>query len=454
MSADTISALRRQFRSFKRHASRLRDGLAALTDAPSLRVQLSWDEEKGTESSFDESAPTVRLAALLRPFMTEGSTIELRSFWSDLLSEPDLIDLATIERVDRSFAAADRLLFPLLVNNREMTARDIYFAYAEGEFFGEDPNAKVLLTTMAFMAPATNLVKFLFHNTCATYAQLALVMVEVVLTIEQRMPEANLDAPPADRCIYCLTSSGDFGPEEHVIPEAFGVDEMLLLGSVCKACNNSLSALDQFLAEFELLAMLRVIYVPLTKKGKLPHADFRDFKLVKVKPRVIRITNKTKRDVLVLEDLPDGTIRGSLSFTSRGPVDILRLARALFKIGLGLVAYDQGVAVACEPRFDAARGFVRGVATMPNHLVTLNHGLPIPLVRSAWQSVDGATGVELDFYGLRFALNLEPSPFGIPVGPMADDLQSFWLGDETKGGVVPPCGAACDHVPSPHARPD
>lgn len=113
----------------------------------------------------------------------------------------------------------------------------------------------------------------------------------------------------------------------------------------------------------------------------------------------------------------------------------------------GLAALgDEGVSVACSTRFDATRAFIRGDAVMPNHFVALKRGIPAGSVAGAWQSVEGATGVELDIYGVRFAFNLEPSPFGIPAGPLADELQAFWLGEETKGGVVPPCGADCIHV--------
>jgi hypothetical protein len=82
---------------------------------------------------------------------------------------------------------------------------------------------------------------------------------------------------------------------------------------------------------------------------------------------------------------------------------------------------------------------------MPNHLIIVKTGVPVAAVAGAWQSFDGVTGVELNFFGVRFAFNLEASPFGIPSGPIADRLQAFWLGEETKGGVVPPCGADCVH---------
>jgi hypothetical protein len=356
-----------------------------------------------------------------------------------------LLDELTIERVERNFAVADRLIFPLEFNGREMTARDIYFAYAEGEFFNDNPKARALLSAMSFMAPAADTVRFLFFNVCATYANLTLLLIDVVLEVEGRLPVQAAVAITKHHCVYCLTTSGDFGPEEHVFPEALGVDGMVLHGVVCQACNNALSRYDQFLAEdFELLALLRVVHVPLTKKGKFPHANFRDFKLEKIKPRVLRITNKTKDDVFVTEDLPDGSFRGKLNFTSRGPANMLRLARALFKIGLGMVAHDELDSV-YSSHFDAARAFIKGDGNMPNHLVAVKTGVPVAAVGGAWQSYDGATGVELDLYGVRFVFNLEASPFGVPLGPLSDQVQAFWLGVETKGGVVLPCGADCIH---------
>ena len=76
--------------------------------------------------------------------MAEKSPVELRGFVSELKGIAGLLDLATVEHIERNVAAADLLGVPLMFNTREMTARDIYFAYAEGELFAEDERARRL----------------------------------------------------------------------------------------------------------------------------------------------------------------------------------------------------------------------------------------------------------------------------------------------------------------------
>jgi hypothetical protein len=185
--------------------------------------------------------------------------------------------------------------------------------------------------------------------------------------------------------------------------------------------------------------------VPLTKKGKFPRAQFRDFVLEKVKPRVLQFTSKTEKDIFIEEGLSNGSFQLSLNMTSHNRVDMLCLARAVFKIGVGLVAYDRGIEYACDNRFDAARGFIRGERTIPNHLLILRNVNPCPSISTYWQSFDAVTVVELDLFGVGFAFNLEPSPFGIPDGAPPEVFQALWLGDETKGGVISPCGVKCVH---------
>lgn len=442
--ADSADQLRKVFRLFKRYASRLRDGIDSLGESASLRFSMSLNKGEAVKSSFDEGQPLVRFAALLRPFMISSSPIDLRAVWKTLSEDARLAGNVTCEKITNFFDAAEHLDVTVVLNGKKLTARDLYFAYAEGEFFDENVDAKELLEQLSF-GPMRQMALFLFYSACESYSKLVFAILDVILDMERRFPELTIPRGPEPQCIFCLTRDGDFYPEEHIIPEAFGLDELVLRDAVCQTCNNKFSKLDQFLADFEPLALLRVQNVPLTKKGKFPRAEFQDFVLEKVKPRALQFTSKTKKDVFVKGDLPDGSFRLSLNMTSRKRVDMLRLARALFKIGVGLVAYDRGVEYACDSRFDAARGFIHGERTMPNHLLILRNVNPSPSISTFWQSFDAATVVELDVFGVGFGFNLEPSPFEIPDEAPSDVFQALWLGEETKGGAISPCGAKCTH---------
>lgn len=444
MNPDAVDSLRYIFRSFKRSASRLRDGFELLDESPPLCFSMSWREGESLQCSFDEKQSLVRYAALLRPFMVSTSPLYLVSVWNTLSECVGMVDVETGEMIVKLFAEAENLGIFVVLNGQPLTARDLYFAYAEGMFFDETSKAKKLLEQLS-VGPMQQMVSFLFYSACMSYSKLVFALLDVILSVERRLPQLAIPRATEPQCIYCLTHDGDFGPEEHVIPEAFGLDELVLRDAVCHACNNELSKLDQFLAEFEPLALLRVWNVPLTKKGKFPRADFRDFVLEKVKPRKLRFTSKTKKDVFVRQDMPDGSFRLSFSTTTRSPLDALSLARAVFKIGLGLVAYDRGLEYACCDRFDAARDFIHGHQVMPNHLLISCNGKPGSVISMAWQSVDAATVVSLDVFGLHFAFNIEPSPFRVPDEAPPDMFMRFWLGTETKGGVVSPCPPRCDH---------
>lgn len=444
INPDSVSSLRGAVRSFKRSASRLQDGIRLLSGSVSLKFSMGWKEGSGINTSFDETQSLIRLAALLRPFMASLSPLELFAVWKRLGEDAGLVDDTTREAITKLFAESENLGFVVVLNGKTLTARDLYFAYAEGEFFDENLDAKKLLDTLSF-GPMQQIVPFLFYSVCTNYSKLVFAILDVVLDIERRYPELAIPLASEPRCICCLTRDRDFGSEEHVIPEAFGNDELVLHDAVCQTCNNELSKFDQFLVDFEPLALLRVQNVPLTKKGKFPRAGFRDFVLEKAEPRLLRFTSRTNKDVFVKEDLPDGSFRLSLSMTSRIPIDFIRLARSLFKIGLGLVAYDRGVGYACENRFDPARGFIRGDRMMPNHLLMSRNVRPDPSISTVWHSSDADTIVVLEMFGVGFSFNLEPSSFGIPDEAPPDMLQAFWLGQKTRKGVVPPCHAKCNH---------
>jgi hypothetical protein len=433
--------LRELFRKYKRLASRLRDGMETLEPDAKITFHTEWAEGKGGSSSFDEFPALVRVAALLRPFMNAASPVELHTVWNALTADDTLVPAEMRVIMNRNFGVVEELGgMALVLNQRQLMASDVYFAYAEGMFFDENPEAKTLLEGLSF-GPGAHLVQFLFHSACKNFSQLVFAMLKVILEIEKNMPELTLPAQ-TPQCIYCLDRDGEFGDEEHVVPEAFGVDELVLVNGACKKCK--LSELDQYLAEFEPLAILRVQNVPLTKKGKFPRAETRDFTMEKVKPRLIRVVNKTSKDALSEEKLGNGKVKLTLHTSTRKPVDILRLARAIFKIALGVVAIDEGVAFACDPRFDAARAFIQGAGVMPNHFLMPRNSQMDEAIVLQWHR-DIRTVVVVSFWGVVFAVNLETWPLDIPPDAPADSVFAFWLGEFTKNGVVKPCVGECSH---------
>src|SRR5258707_8533289 len=100
------------------------------------------------------------LAALLRPFMNAASPIELHRVWATITASGAFLSNEMRDVMDRNFITVDELGgMVLMLNQRELKASDVYFAYAEGMFFDEDPEAKKLLESLSW-GPGAHLVQF------------------------------------------------------------------------------------------------------------------------------------------------------------------------------------------------------------------------------------------------------------------------------------------------------
>lgn len=425
----TGEELRILARSYKRLASMVRDVLEGSTTDLAVRFKLAASRDQSVRAALTTGRDVPRLVALLRPFMADGSSLELAAVWSVLLAT-GAVDEQTRTRVESEFEAAGRLSASIVVNGRALTARDIYHAYAEGEYFTGDPDSRRVLEEMA-PGPLAALFGSLFHQICGASAQLVLVILEVILDLERAgaIPPAPVASEP--QCIYCKSRDGDFQSEEHVIPESLGGDEVVLRDAVCRECNNRLSVLDQVLQDFEPVAMLRTLFGPLTKKGKFSQARFREVDVQKVSPREIVFNEKGSRPAMTWEEAPDGTFKGSMTVTGRRPFDPVLLARALFKVGLGLVAYDAGRDIALGSRYDRARAFIAGATPMPSHLLLAKVGTPDGSITTWWDPRDDATPVVLEIFSFAVAFNLDATPL-----PLTDDVSDelvarYWLGDDS-----------------------
>jgi hypothetical protein len=180
-----------------------------------------------------------------------------------------------------------------------------------------------------------------------------------------------------EKCIYCLSETGKFNSEEHIIAETLGGDELFLpKGLVCDECNNGISSqLDEALLKFEPIAFLSVIHTPYTKKGKLPKANFQNMTVEKKSPNYIEFMAKDKTGrVKNKERLKDG--RERLAFKMSGKkLDWKILARTVYKIALGMVAYDYGHEAALDDKYQPARDFIlKGGSFNNNMLVTTKSG--------------------------------------------------------------------------------
>jgi hypothetical protein len=116
--------------------------------------------------------------------------------------------------------------------------------------------------------------------------------------------------------------------------------------------------------------------------------------------------------------LEDG--REAFALKVRGRFKPQIIARALYKIALGMIAFDYGHDAACNSRYDAARAFITKGHDFPNHLLlrTKSQDEIMPEGEMRLYVQPSATLFFITLLGLTAIMNLEP----LPVMQLSDEL--------------------------------
>jgi hypothetical protein len=242
------------------------------------------------------------------------------------------------------------------------------------------------------------------------------------------------EEPAIKKCIYCLSESGTFSSEEHILPETLAGDNIYLpKGFVCDACNNGVSSqLDEALISFEPIAFLRVQFTSQTKAGKFPKANFQNMLIEKTDPNHIKITAKDKTGLPKNKRiLDDGQEAFYLTWTGKKLTWKL-YARAIYKIALGFVAHDMGPEAALHERYQPARDFILGKSPFSNNMVVSTKSKPHHEIRIRWEMNFGGTAFVIDIFGMIFIINLEASPVLQNPAKRADEAEDELLNAITK----------------------
>jgi len=153
------------------------------------------------------------------------------------------------------------------------------------------------------------------------------------------------------RCLFCLSSAGQFTRREHPIPESLGNDDTFLPpGFVCDPCNQYFgSKLEQRVLNLAPFGPERVFQAVKTKRGKYSSVSH-DGWVAQSSGFWDHVYLQSDPPHRYLLPLPDGRILVNPKWAT--PNDLVRL---LLKIGLGLLALADSVNV-YSGGFDAARG--------------------------------------------------------------------------------------------------
>jgi len=373
------STLSTIFRDFKRHYHKARAIADGLASKGTFKLQVKFDGSNlQAEYKSPDNEETVRLVVLMRRFLSPSDSLYYQKTWATLQEQfAQEIPADTIIYIETIIGRLKKGHLGLNINGEELTAEKIYQLLSDGEYFDNNEDAHKYLQGLAGLPIA-----------------------------------GPLFWPTKAKCIFCLTTSAIFSSEEHVFPEALGNDELVLpKGYVCDRCNNGvLARLDEALTKFEPVAMLQVQFVPYTKDGKLPKANFQNLSMERTSPRNITIKDKDKTGrPKNKKHLGDDWYSFSVEIKGK-KFNPKLLGRALYKIALEMVALSQGHEQACNPKFDAARNFILHGNDFSNNLLMCIECTPHAEIRVAYINLPEGTPFEINIYGLMFILNLECKP--------------------------------------------
>jgi HNH endonuclease len=416
-------------KSFKRHYHKVEEVTELLAkSAGSFTFQYSYKKgilETKNETPNDEL--TIRFVVLMRRFLYPGSLLYYKRVW-DVLKEhfPAAIPAEQAFLLEQFIDELNKRPFSFIVNEQSITAENIYQRIANGDFFGRNDEDAVEFLNDLSGTPVGPLLIHEFYSYNLALFRVASILFDFMLGIEDGEHYSNMfqeEVATDKRCIYCLNDDGAFTSEEHIVPESLGnYDTVLPKGFVCDTCNNEvLSGLDAALVHSDLIGFLKTLFMPYTKDGKLPQASFPNLTMKKTRPSHIVFNTQSKKAFTVGEPDENGVMHFSIKMTGRKKFDPKIIGRALYKIGLGMVAFHQGREVACDSRYDAARTFILKGTDFPNNLLIINNAKPHPNITSSYNPGLAGTGFQIDIYGLVFLFNLETIPvLELPIEQLAE----------------------------------
>lgn len=405
-------------KAFKRHYRKVKE-VAEILVRSEKSLTFQYIYENGTlqtklETPNDEA--TVRLVVLMRRFLDPASKFFYKSVW-DLLKEhfPNAIPTELASQLEEFIHTVNKGWVPFVVNEQEVTVENIYHIVANGEYFGNTNEEAVEFLKNVGNLPAGQWMLHQFYSYNFDQLNVASMLFSIMLEIEHSDQYRHLfqeEISTDNRCIYCLSDTGTFTSEEHIVPESLGnYDTVLPKGIVCDRCNNEILArLDEELVTSDMLGLLKTLFMPYTKEGKLPQATYQNLTIRKTHPTHIVINTPSKKYFTVDDTDENGVVHFTIKTKGKKIFDPKIIGRSLYKIGLGTVAFHQGREVACDSRYDAARSFILRGDDFPNNLLISNDVKPHPQIISHYDDRWGGTCFQIDIYGLIFIFNLETTP--------------------------------------------
>jgi len=408
------------YRTFKRNYHRLKLAYNEVAKFGDISIEMKGDKNGGeAKIKLPPDNELIQFIVLMRPFLTIKSPIFYKEIWQTIQQEfpNELINLdkQIISNINNMIDKLQQGYIGLIYNKKRLSFEEIYDLLSNGIYFSGNKNIKHYLDRL-FNRPFVNqLTWYNFYSFNFDAFILITNLFNIILRIEKSTRYETLytkNFEPKDTCIYCLDSRKIFSSEEHIYPESLGNDELVLQkGFVCDECNNGvLATLDNYILNFEPIAFLQVQYVPFKKDGSFPKANFQNMIIEKTHPRHISITAKDKTGMPQnMKTNDDGTISWNTQFRGN-KFDPKRLARSIYKIALGTLAFNNGHNFVCNSKYNLARNFILKGEGFNNNLLMLHNVTPNPKVKTGCFNTNNGTFFVIDIFGIGFIINLEEYP--------------------------------------------
>lgn len=384
----------------------------------SINFNMVYKAEKGLCSSLNlpPEREIALFASCVRPFADPSSPLYFRNIASVIL-ENDVIKLSDIDKecLQKNFRKIEKGYIDIKYNSNSLSALEMYLIYSKGKYFEEDRIEVKIYTEMKKLPFLNQFMLFQFYNYSYEVYKVCETLYKLIRHVEKNevIKPTDHKKPKNSQCIYCLTTNGNFSSEEHIYPESIGNTEIILpAGFVCDSCNNGvLSYLDNCLVEHDILALLRVLYLPYnTKSGKFPKALYQNMAVEKTHPRKINFKLQSgSKNGFVVKDIKDG-VNITINTIGRTTFDPIILSRSLYKIALGVLCLKNGVNVALNEKYNNARDFVLGKGSFQNNLLMSCECIPSPVIEGCHIIVNPGTIFTIQIFGITFIFNLETEP--------------------------------------------
>ncbi len=444
-------------KAFKNHYYMVRNAYSKLEGSSfSFNLHMQGDQLQ-VENTFPNEEDVIHFFTLMRRFLDSRDSLFYAKIW-EILKEHfgEIVTPEHIHQYETLLESIQQGIIPIHYENREgnadgqerildsidITAEMFYHLYSEGEFFNKaNLDARAFFQYLERVPFVRPMLMTGLHRYHADFFHIISVFMGFILAAQrndlyrQQFFEGNQED---NLCIFCKSTTNEFSSEEHIIPETLGNHDLVLPpGYVCNKCNNEMLArLDNALMAYPPIAIQRIYYTPYNKDGKRPSGQFGDMTITKTRPLHLHVQTKdeTSEAFNIIENMADGSVRFRLNYKFKYQLDAKLLARAIYKIGLEMVALTEGRDAACSDKYDQARAFVLKGEGFPNNLLMSYHEVQPPFATGIEVTLSDGTYIVVKLYGVIFIINLEPTPvleLGEPLRELG--IECFPLHKKPKG---------------------